>query len=80
MDVKSKMQMWSVSFYERSHHTNPGITAYVRAFERPAAVRASLDVISTFTGYAHFDKVLVDTAEWKQEEEVCTPWNRVELP
>jgi hypothetical protein len=79
MDVKSKFDMWCVSFYERSHHTNPVLSVYTRASERNAAIRAALDLQATFsqTGFVRLE---VETASYKQEEEVCTPWNKLELP
>jgi hypothetical protein len=76
--LQDRMDMWCVSFFERKHHTNPCATAYVRAFSLDAAIIKALTSRPTI-GPLEFERIDVETALWKYEEEFCTPWQKQEL-
>jgi len=77
--LRDNMSMWQVSFYESRHHTNPLATVYVKAVSRSAAIRAAMDADQLQPGI-EFERLDIDEANWKYEEEFCTPWQRTELP
>lgn len=77
--LRDRVGMWQVSFYERRHHTNPLSTVYVKSSNRSAAIRAALDADQLQPGI-EFERMDIDEANWKQEEEFCTPWQQTELP
>jgi hypothetical protein len=77
--LRDKLRMWQVSVYERSHHTNPVATIYIRAWDRLSAVSESMHFLRLHN-IQEFQRIDSEWASWKQEEEFCTPWSKVDLP
>lgn len=77
--LRDKLSMWQVTVYERQWHTNPVVSIFIRSADRISAVSDSLPFLRLHNVQA-FQRVECEDAEWKQEEEICSPWQKVELP